>query len=210
VSLKVIAASLTLLLAPSAIASSPDTKTPPARLGVCETPDVIASATITKIGDAEVTATHWAGDPACYGKVPHVRISKTDDVTILRGGKHPPCVNARLGEPLVFLGFPGTDPWGNQLQVGQMRLEADAGRLSGHNKTAWLRNDLGQPLVLRHEDTALAHLVRPGYSGGPALSALDGRVVGIIHAVQPVVGGLRVTITPIERICAMIDELTPQ
>jgi hypothetical protein len=42
------------------------------------------------------------------------------------------------------------------------------------------------------------------------LSALDGRVVGIIHAVQPVVGGLRVTITPIERICAMIDELTPQ
>jgi len=48
--------------------------------------------------------------------------------------------------------------------------------------------------------------VRPGYSGGPAISVDDGRVVGIILGVGPVrTDGFRaVIVQPVETICNSI------
>lgn len=170
-----------------------------ASLGACVYGPAASIATATRIGDAVVTAKHWARANNCLkAELPQVLSDPSDDITVLSVGEPGICKDAVDGESIVYLGYPGTSKAGLPLNLEELALETDVGLVKAKAVDATAD---GEPLL--DVDAGSSRWVRPGYSGGPVVSARDGRIVGIINAIN---GEGMTFFTPISRVCRLIEE----
>jgi hypothetical protein len=165
-------------------------------------------ASASRVGDAVVTAKHVVA--ACGGLLDHVWSSaEGHDVAVLSYGDPGPCIDAAPGEPLVFLGYPGTDVFGAAIRAEEdLVMESDVGLAEnvGLNVMA-LSATFPYAHLIRGMSGAQTNRVRPGYSGGPVFSAKDGRIVGITNA--STTDGATAYFTPISTVCKMIRKEAP-
>jgi hypothetical protein len=163
----------------------------------------LTTGTSTAIGEAVVTARHVV--EACSGQIGAAYSSgEYSDFSILTVGDPGICIDATPGEPLIFAGFPATRRiGGDRLDAVNQVLELDTGTtVSRDINVASLG---GRPIVLRRIEgltSAATKYVRGGYSGGPVVSAVDGRVVGITNAAAT--DGSFAYFTPVTLICDQI------
>lgn len=169
-------------------------------LGECKGPEGGTLATITQIGSAQVTAHHWAGGGACTPFTQSYVHFPEYDISVVQAGDPGVCRDAELGEPLGYVGFPGTDLSGKP--VTQSAVEGDTGFVLVKGGSITLGNRAGSPVVLQNVDFGFSTRVRPGYSGGVVVSLKDRRAVGIINGV----GALTTVFTPISTVCKLIKE----
>jgi hypothetical protein len=162
----------------------------------------LTTGTSTAIGDAVVTAKHVIS--ACKGLIGS-EYSSGDyvDFSILTVGDPGICIDATLGEAVIFAGFPATRTNGNNYASADVVMEFDTGIVVDRDINVVSIG--GLPPVLRRIKgltAATTTHVRGGYSGGPVVSAVDGRVVGITNAAAT--DGSFAYFTPITLICDQI------
>jgi hypothetical protein len=167
-----------------------------------------SAATATKVGSAIVTAKHVVA--ACGGNLDYAWSSDDgDDIAIIQYGDPGECIDAYPGEHLVFLGYPGTDVYGLSIKEDEdLILESDVGITENSNISVSATSSTF-PYVnyIKGLTVAQATRVRPGYSGGPVMSAEDGRIVGIANAADR--DGSAMYFTPISTVCKMIRKEAP-
>lgn len=169
----------------------------------CTPFDELTKGTSTAIGEAVVTARHVV--EACSGMLgAEYSSGEYRDFAILTVGDPGICVDATPGEPLIFAGYPATRRiGGGRLDAVNQVLEFDTGKVLDRDINVVSMG--GRPLVLRRIaglTSATTTHVRGGYSGGPVVSAVDGRVVGITNAAAT--DGSFAYFTPITLICDQI------
>lgn len=169
------------------------------QMGACEAGGFTTVATIAKIGDAYVTAKHFANSSECRtAGLPVDLHDPIDDISVIQAGDPGLCRDAVVGESVVYLGYPGSLKDGTIPPLSGIVLEYDTGLVA--EKDA----DIPMPgTLLRKVDIATSRWVRPGYSGGPVVSARDGRIVGIINGISQ---EGHTYFTPISRVCRLIEE----
>jgi hypothetical protein len=162
----------------------------------------LTTGTSTAIGEAVVTARHVV--EACRGLIGAAYSSgEYSDFSILTVGDPGICVDASPGEPLVIAGFPATRTNGSNYASADVVLEFDTGTVVERDVNVVSVG--GSPPALRRIEglTQVATTrVRGGYSGGPVVSAVDGRVVGITNAAA--LDGSFTYFTPVTLICDQI------
>lgn len=168
------------------------------------------SASYTEVGGATVTAYHWAGNKTCktaFPDNPGMRHFPAYDITVLKPGALPKegCRDASQGEPVAYLGYPGTDQeTGDWLNPLRRPLETDSGVVLATGLSVPVTDGKGGNVrLLQGISVGTSSKVRQGYSGGPVVSLNDGRIVGIINAVG---AGNMPFYTPISTICNLIEE----
>lgn len=174
--------------------------------GACEADGTYSHATVTRLGSAYVTANHWADHPACRAaKLEVARKFPVEDIAILQPGSPGECRDAEIGESVVFVGWPTRPAVAGFPE--EAALETDTGLVLAHDFPVAMSNGI----VLFNTSTASSNKVRFGYSGGPVVSARDGRIVGIINAVGTRETGETYTaFTPVSRVCALLERINEQ
>jgi hypothetical protein len=164
--------------------------------------------TLTTVGVTQLTARHVA--ETCPGLMYDASPKPAQDYTIVKAAPLPSCRDAQVGEAVLFTGYPGTDLQGNKpADPRQVRVETDRGVVLETNRTiAAINLDRDNFGFKQVEGTTKATMtrVRPGYSGGSVISAEDGRLVGIINAINH--NKKLVYFTPVSTICSKIEEIT--
>lgn len=165
--------------------------------------------TLTTVGATQLTARHVAD--LCPDLVYDVSPKPLRDYTIVKTAPLPSCKDARVGEEVFFMGFPGTDQQGRRyIDPSDVRLEIDSGTVRETDRIIFAINmDPGNFGFKQVDGVTEATMtrVRPGYSGGAVVSAEDGRLVGIINAIKHEES--LVYFTPVSTICSKIEEITP-
>ncbi len=169
----------------------------------CALPDGgLTIATVTIIDDLRITAKH----ALCSSERPDFVGPEGSDLAIIKSGPAPAsCKDAAPGEPVVYAGYPGTTQDGKMYGYVARSPELDTGiaLLSGVDVTSC--GEPGQPCVaVRGLAVGVSTYIRPGYSGGPVLSAKDGRLVGIVSAVDDT--GAATYFIPVSEICSALEE----
>lgn len=170
---------------------------------LCDSSSEVTIGTATRVGDAVVTAKHVI--EACRGRlIPVYQSAAQTDFAILTLGQPGVCRDAEPGEGVVFAGYPGTRRIGGErLDAANRRLETDTGVVD--RKDVTVASLGGSPISLRRIvglTASTSTAVRGGYSGGPVVSAVDGRVVGITNAAAT--DSTLAYFTPITLICDQI------
>ncbi|MEL8055057.1 MAG: hypothetical protein AAGK66_02790 [Pseudomonadota bacterium] len=161
-----------------------------------------AQGTVTKIGDAEVTSLHNLGvcNDESGARFPD------DDLVILKLGDPGTCQNAVAGEGVWVIGHPEleievytTGGWGflalQEISRGTVTIP------SAPQRWHWLDGRTTR----RNVGKASTDRTRRGYSGGPLISVLDGRIVGMHRSGHDgaIEGEARPSyFLPVEEICA--------
>lgn len=169
----------------------------------CGPPNRATIGTSTKVGDAVVTAKHVV--TACRGRLPAVMQSGDfADYAILKAGSPGVCKDAEVGEAVLFAGYPATNAVTRKpLKEAFNRLEMDAGVVTRKDvKVVSLDSQLLTVKVVEGLTETTANTLRGGYSGGPVVSAVDGRVVGVTNAAAT--DSTLAYFTPITLICDQI------
>lgn len=208
---RIISACLGILLAMSAAFSvgataiaQPPVKDPEGvLLGQCIAAGRTSQASATRVGEALVTAYHWAGGEVCSKVIKGASHFPKHDISILQAGNPGECRDAKPGEPLTYIGYPGTR-YGVVLMDEDVVLEGDTGVLYIPDTNTRMQGASGPPTMLQHISVGSSSRVRGGYSGGAVLSGIDGRVVGIINGVWV---GQATVFTPISTVCKLIKEV---
>lgn len=164
--------------------------------------------TLTVVGETELTAKHVA--TLCPALQIDYISDLTSDYAIVRAAPLPSCKDAEVGEEVIYEGYPGTTPGGYGYLQGQpFPKESDAGTVKrvGIPILAFSssRTSFGWNTVDGITEATMTR-VRPGYSGGAVMSAKDGRLVGIINAVNR--RDNLAYFTPVSTICSKIEEIT--
>ena len=155
-----------------------------------ETSKTIGNGSAVALGDSRFTAFHVVQN--CVGQ-PEGEAYPEIDLYVMQRGDAGQCRNAADFEPVIYLGYP-------VMTDGRVtnELETDSGQVLRQGRTLGIWNSKTQATELREGMTiATVNRVRGGYSGGPVVSALDGRVVGMVIATD----GTNAVIVPIEAIC---------
>lgn len=163
-----------------------------------------AQGTVTKIGDAEVTSLHIL--EVCNDE--SVARFPNDDLAILKLGDPGTCRNAVAGEGVWVIGHPTTEienytsgGWGflalKEISRGTVTIP------SAPQRWHWLDGRTTR----RNVGKASTEATRRGYSGGPLISVLDGRIIGMHRSGHggAIEGEARPSyFLPVEEICAHI------
>lgn len=160
-------------------------------------------ATVTKVGDLEITAKH----ALCPSSRPYYKGPEGSDIAVLQAGPKPAsCADAKPGEPVTYAGFPGTRKDGTLYGYVARAPEVDQG-FAVLPSVGFSACSADGTYCETFSDTAVGSSawVRPGYSGGPVISQVDGRLVGIISAVTD--DGSATYFIPISQICKALEEI---
>lgn len=164
----------------------------------------VSAATITRVGDVQITAKH----AICIGMEIDYFGPKGSDLVIIQSGSMPSsCSDAEPGEPVLYVGFPGTNRDGEPYDIQPRDPERDVGSVKklDHPLIACAA-DLSYCVAVDGVTIGSSRRVRPGYSGGAVVSRVDGRLVGMIVAVAS--DGSVTYFTPISQICNALEEIS--
>lgn len=200
---------MTLLLALAAFvglwgtspAEKPEVAVAPLFCFLSET--TVMSATVTRVGNLELTAKH----ALCPSSKPAYVGPNSSDLAILKPGPAPAsCKDAKPGEAIAYTGYPATQtngtPWG--LSVRPAEKDRGQAAVSGLSFEA-CTEDQKVCSKLTGMSLGTSTQVRPGYSGGAVTSLEDGRLVGIVSAVSA--DGQFTYFVPISEICKALEEI---
>lgn len=159
-------------------------------------------ATITKVGDAKITAAHVL--EGCL-KAPEAVFFEDLDLAIINPAKINSCRSALIGEPLTFHGYPGTMRDRKTLR-NSVVLETQEGFVISLDSGTFLAlNARGTLDALSGHVRAATSTMRGGYSGGAVLSAVNGDFLGIIST--SAAEGAQASFIPASTICEKMEQL---
>ncbi len=154
------------------------------------------------IGDAIVTASHVKR--AC-GDILDVEMDRPEwDIAIIKAGDTGVCRNTEVGEPLMYVGFPGFDIETQTYRNPTFPVkETEEGITTSINYGPVQLAGIPVPFTGVVAEGRVDN-PRSGYSGGGVFSRTDGRLVGIIssHSIDEQYGYF----VNVEDVCQLNDE----
>ena len=159
-------------------------------------------ATMTKVGDAEITAAHVVR--GCLDG-PKAVMFEDIDFAIVNPGKINSCRAPYEGELVKFHGYPSTKR-DNKTARSKVLLETQEGFVTSIDRSSFFAfsND-GTLNLLTGHIWAWSDTVRGGYSGGAVMSVDTGDFLGILSTAS--VEGKRASFIPADIICEKMEEV---